>query len=180
MNNAEKTSSTVRADDVVRADWLPRMDFVVDGPPARVWPLVLNWNSWIQDRRSEHFSGEPDTVGAIRKISKLDEDGNSGSPSFTQLVRVEPNRRLVSRILPPDGAPEGEGLWGYTIFNLHDLGEKTLVCYETVAEMRSSTLSAVDVEESVGEKSHRETERIWAEKYIPQLRKLLLERGKNR
>jgi hypothetical protein len=117
----------------------------------------------------------------MRKISVLGRDGSPLRCAFTRIVRVEPNRRLACRIVGPEESSEGVqaeygyAMRGYTIFNLHDMDGKTLISYETVAEMEASHLTDEQIEDRVGRYAHQQAEHDWLEKYIPRLRELLLE-----
>jgi hypothetical protein len=48
-----------------------------------------------------------------------------------------------------------------------------LVSYETVSRMKTSLISAQEVNKRTGKQAHAEAVRHWSEKYVPELRKLL-------
>jgi len=158
-------------DNISTADWLPRIDILLDFSVEDVWPLVIHWEKWIRTYHCENVSGRPDEVGEIKKISKLDPAGKSARHFFVEVVRLEPEERLVYRILPPE---EGalEAARGYEIFNLFDLGGRTLVSYETVAQLVTSKVDQAALDARV-HRDHAAAQNDWAYKYIPELHRLL-------
>jgi hypothetical protein len=149
------------------ADWLPRIDFVVDHPPAVVWPFILRTELWITTHRFEYLSGEPGAVGAIRRLT------TSTGTSLTETVNVVPERRIVHRLLPlerPLGATTA--MSGYLIYNLHDLGGRTLVSYETVARAESSLVGQDELSASF-EQAYTSGLEAWTATYVPNLKRLL-------
>lgn len=158
---------------IAQFDWLPRMDFILDHAAEDVWPLIVHWEKWIRDYRSEHVSGKQDTIGEIKKISKLAEDGKVQGYFFVEVVRLIPGKRLVYRILPLEKpAFEVESIRGYEIFNLYEINEKTFVTYETVAQLETSLLDKEDFN-SQWRQAERAGMDAWSQRYVPELKKLL-------
>jgi hypothetical protein len=161
-------------------DWLPHIDFVLDHPGREVWPRLVHWEEWISGYRCEHVSGSVDAPGERKRVTYWDEETDSSvADFFVEVVRLEPGRRLVYRLLPlPDGdvQPGGIGFQrGHEIFNLYELSDnQTLVTYETVAELESST-----VEQSEFDATHVAEEAAasssWLGEYVPELKRLLAE-----
>lgn len=155
-------------------DWLPRIDFIIDHPAEDVWPLVVHWERWIEDYRSEHVSGERDAVGEIKKISKLGEDGKVTGYFFNEIVRLIPKERLVYRVLPLEEPAFGlERIRGYEMFNVYEMNGKTLVTYQTVAQLETSLMSQEELNAAFGQQANANAVRMWSETYVPKLRKLL-------
>lgn len=161
-------------------DWLPHIQFVLAHPSSEVWPRLVHWEEWISGYECEHVSGPIDARGEIKRITYwLDETGSSTGHFFVEIVRLEPERRLVYRLLPlPDGEeqPGGVGFQrGHEQFNVYALSDdQTLVTYETVAELESSTLeqhefAAIHAQEEAGASPH------WLSTYVPELERLLAE-----
>jgi hypothetical protein len=155
------------------AEWLPHAQAVLDSPPEEVWPLVLRWDRWIKDYRVEHVSGERDAVGERKRVSLLDESGQVSGSFSVEVVRLVPNQRLAYRLLPLEKPAFGyERVQGYEIFDLYEVGDKTLVTYQTVARVKSALMTQPDFDMHV-KKGLEAGARAWREKYWPELRKLL-------
>jgi hypothetical protein len=149
------------------ADWLPRIDFVLDHPVDVVWPFILRTEEWIGSHRFEYLSGGPGEVGAVRRLT------TSEGSSLTETVSVVPPRRIVHRLLSleqPLGATTA--MSGYLIYNLHDLGERTLVSYETVARAESTLVGQEELAALFGE-AYAAGLRAWHDHYIPALTALI-------
>jgi hypothetical protein len=158
---------------VSTADWLPHVEFMVDHPPEVVWPLIVHWERWIKDYRLEHLSGERDQVGERKRISLLDQNGVVAGFFSVEVVRLTPAKQLAYRILPLEQPAFGyDAVRGYEIFRLYDLHGKTLVTYQTVAQVESSHMQQADFDVHVRQ-SLDSGSRAWPEKYIPELRRLL-------
>ena len=163
-------------------DWLPHIHFVLDHPGKVVWPRLVHWEEWISGYRCEHVSGPVAAPGETKRVTYWDEEtGSSIAHFFVEVARLEPGRRLVYRLLPlPDGdvQPGGIGFQrGHEVFNLYELSDsQTLVTYETVAELESSTVeqsefSATHVAEEAAAASS------WLGDYVPELERLLAAGG---
>jgi len=166
--------STSGAPQIARIDWLPRIDFFLDHPAKDVWPLLVHWEKWIKTYRSEHVSGPIDAVGEIKKISSLAPDGSVSGYFLIEIVRLVPKERLAYRILSRAEfslAPV-EAIHGYEIFNVYEIGGRTLVTYQTIAEMETSKLSQAEFD-AQNAKDLEVGVRSWHEMYVPELRKLL-------
>jgi uncharacterized protein YndB with AHSA1/START domain len=168
MSNSKSSSSTARF------DWLPRIDFIIEHPAEAIWPFVVHWDQWIGNYRCEHVAGPVDAAGELKRVSRLDDGGKVAEYFHIEVVAVTPKERLAYRILPEEDFSLGpiEGIQGYEIFNVHPLGERTLVSYETVAEMTTSQVSQAAFDESL--RGDLKTGlRSWVESYIPELKRLL-------
>jgi uncharacterized protein YndB with AHSA1/START domain len=164
----------------VHVDWLPHIHFVLDHPSREVWPRLVHWDEWISGYKCEHVSGPVDAAGETKRITYWQEETGTGTGHFfVEVVRLEPERRLVYRLLPlPDDDPQPGGIGfqrGHEIFNVYELSDnQTLVTYETVAELESST-----VEQSEFAASHAAEEAAvsshWLGDYVPELKRLLAE-----
>jgi uncharacterized protein YndB with AHSA1/START domain len=159
-------------------DWVPRVDFVLDHPVEAVWPYLFDWNEWMMDKRLEHVSGPKDAPGEQLRVATV-KDGKEVNSFLTEIVRVEPEKRVVYRLLlRPDGTfglADVDRARGHMIFNLYPLdGNRTLLSFESVAEMESSTLgqeemtAQFDAVEAAGAPH-------WLEHYVPELERLLKE-----
>lgn len=163
----------IAAAAAARVDWLPRIDVVLDASVGRVWPLILHWERWIMDYRVEHVSGARDQPGQIKRVSQLAEDGTTAGYFLVEIVRLEVNERLVYRFLPlPEPAFGVERITGYEIFNLMQVGAKCLVTYETVAQLETTRLTQELFSEN-WRGAQVAGARAWADRYIPELKKLL-------
>lgn len=162
-----------------RADWLPRVDFVLDCKAERVWPLLHQWDMWINGYRCEHVAGEPGKVGEIRKHSQLADDGTILGHYCVEVVRLIPHRRIVYRIVPlEEPFLNIENMRGYLIFNLYEIGDRsTLVTYESVVELESSLESQEEFSArwNQPELAVKDVDmEVWSQTYIPALQELLV------
>src|SRR5262245_40057969 len=122
------SASSTRASSGVTAaaDWLPHHGFFVDAPASAVWPLILDWTLWCDDKRLDHVSGEHGRVGEVQRLSTLSDNGAVASSVLIETARIIPETRLAYRLLAPDAeAPSRSD--GYAIFHLYPVGERTLV-----------------------------------------------------
>lgn len=155
------------------ADWLPHVEFVLDHRPEVVWPLIVHWERWITDYRVEHLSGEPDQVGERKRISLLDQSGAVSGYFSVEVVRLTPAKQLAYRILPLEQPAFGyDAVRGFEIFRLYEMHGKTLVTYQTVAQLESSRMAQAAFDVHV-QQSLEAGSRAWPEKYIPELHRLL-------
>lgn len=146
---------------------------VLDANVEQVWPLILHWERWITDYRVEHVSGGRDQPGQIKRVSRLADGGTPAGYFLVEIVRLEVNERLVYRFLPLREPAFGvERITGYEIFNLMQLGAKCLVTYETVAQLETTRLTQELFSES-WRGAQVAGARTWADRYIPELKKLL-------
>lgn len=155
------------------AHWLPRFDFILSHPVSSVWPLIVNWDRWIDDYACRHVSGTPDQAGQIKEVSKLDAQGQVQGTFRVHVVLVIPQVRLVYQIMQ-DGKPFGihDRIQGYEVFNLYDQGAQTLVTYETVAHYESSQVSQPEYDAYIAQ-AYRNRDSAWQGDYVPKLRTLL-------
>jgi uncharacterized protein YndB with AHSA1/START domain len=156
-------------------DWLPRIEFELDHPVGEVWPHIVVWDSWMDDKVAEHVSGPKDAVGETKRVGTL-KDGQEVNHFFCEVVRVEPEKRLAYRLLPlREPLDEVDSARGHLIFTLFALPEnRTLVVYETVGEMESSTL---DQDQMTAQYAAAEAAGAphWLEHYVPELERRLKE-----
>jgi uncharacterized protein YndB with AHSA1/START domain len=158
-------------------DWLPHIDFVLEHPVEKVWPHLVDWDKWMPDKVCEHVSGPTDAAGEVKSIVTL-QDGEPISTIYGEIVRFEPDRRIVYRILPVrEAAGLGgiDGARGHMIFNIYALpGDRTLLAYETVAEMESTSLAQDEFTSQFAE-GEVTGNKHWLADYLPELKRLLAE-----
>jgi hypothetical protein len=160
-------------------DWLPHTHFVLDHPVRDVWPHLLHWEEWIDGYECEHVSGPVDGVGEKKRVTFWQgEGGGATGHFFAEIVRLEPERRLVYRLLPLPDDEQLPGVGyarGHEIFNVYELAEnRTLVSYQTVAELESSTMPQDEFTSVYSEQEAASTPR-WLDNHVPQLKRLLKE-----
>lgn len=166
--------STNIADAVTAAvDWLPHHGFFVDAPVDAVWPFIVDWTTWVDDKRLDHVSGQRGAVGEVQRLGTVDADGVVVSSFLVETARIVPNVRLAYRILPHGSEKTHvDRSEGYAIFHLYPVGPRTLVTYETVSRMETSSLSQEEFRAATaGSEAAGQTR--WNERYIPRLRMLL-------
>jgi hypothetical protein len=158
-------------------DWLPHIHFELDHPVEKVWPHLLDWDEWMPDKVCEHVSGPEKATGAVQSVATL-QDGEVVSTIHAEIVRLEPERRLAYRLLPFRGATGLaviDSARGHMIWNLYPLpGGRTLLAYETVAEMESSSVEQDEFTARFAAAEETGSEH-WLEDYVPELKRLLAE-----
>jgi len=158
-------------------DWLPHIDFVLEHPVEKVWPHIVDWDKWMPDKVCEHVSGPTDAAGEVKSVATL-HDGEVVSTIYAEIVRFEPERRIAYRLLPlreTTGLAGIDEARGHMIFNVYPLpANRTLLAYETVAEMESATLGQ---DEFTSEFAEAEVvgNTHWLDDYVPELKRLLAE-----
>jgi uncharacterized protein YndB with AHSA1/START domain len=161
-------------------DWLPHVHFVLDHPVREVWPHLVHWEEWIAGYECEHVSGPVDAPGEKKRITFWqDESGSTTGHFFAEIVRLEPERRLVYRLLPLPADEQLPGVQfarGHEIFNVYELtADRTLVTYETVAELESSTMDEGAFTALYTEQEADASPR-WLDHYVPELERRLGEK----
>jgi hypothetical protein len=156
-------------------DWLPHIDFVLDHPVEQVWPHIVDWDKLMPDKVCEHVSGPTDAAGEVKSVATL-HDGEVVSTIYAEIVRFEPERRIAWRLLPIRESFGGiDAARGHMIWNVYPLpGGKTLVAYETVAEMQSTSLAQDEFTTQFAE-AEVTGNRHWLDDYVPELKRLLAE-----
>jgi len=165
---------------VLSVDWLPRIDVVLEQAPADVWPWIVRTEAWMLDLRSEHIEGPAAQIGEVRRVTKIGEAGQSVSSFVKQLIVLQPNERIVFKMLRFEEPIGGfEELVGYAIYNLYDLRGRTLLIYETVSQLTTSRMSSEEALQAVGPEALSGVRRHWDEVYVPKLNALLKERRRD-
>jgi len=157
-------------------DWLPHIDFVLDAPVEQVWPHLLDWDKWMPDKVCKHVSGPEKAVGAVESIDTL-HDGEVVSTIYGEIVRLDPERRIAYRLLPfrEQGLAGIDAARGHMIWNIYPLdGGRTLLAYETVAEMESSSIEQGEFTKQFAE-AEITGNKHWLDDYVPELKRLLAE-----
>jgi hypothetical protein len=160
-------------------DWLPHVHFVLDYPAREVWPYLVHWEEWVGDFECEHVSGPVDAAGEKKRVTFWHGEPSSATRHFfAELVRLEPERRLVYRVLPLQDEEQLPGIGcarGYEIFKLYGLSEnQTLVAHESVAELGSSTIGQREFTRMYREQEAALPPR-WLDNYVPELKRMLQE-----
>jgi hypothetical protein len=159
-------------------DWLPRIDVLLQCAPRVLWPWILRTDAWMPDLRSEHIGGPASQVGEVRRVTKVGEAGESVSCFVKELIVLQPNERVVFKMLRFEEPISGfEELVGYAIYNLCDLQDRTLLMYETVSQFTTSRMSNEKAIQAVGPEALASARRHWHEVYVPKLNALLKDRS---
>jgi len=162
-------------------DLVLRLETTLDHPVGKVWPYILHWNLWVDDKDfiSHRVAGKADTEGEVKAVSHFDDTGRMDSHFFIQVLKIVPNNLLIYKILSPEHAYDAETgnatevpQTGYEVFSIFEKGGNTLVVLDVLAELRLAGTTA-DQGRTIAEKYKVETEKNWYQKYFPKLRQLL-------
>jgi len=166
-------SSNVASAVTAAVDWLPHHGFFVEAPVDAVWPFIVDWTTWVDDKRLDHVSGERGAIGEVQRLGTVNAEGVVVSSFLVETARIIPNVRLAYRILPhASDKTHVDRSEGYAIFHLYPVESRTLVTYETVARMETSSVSQEEFDATT-ERSEAAGQTRWNERYIPRLRMLL-------
>ena len=164
------------SDQVATFYQLIRIEFVLDYPAKKVWPYIIDRQSWITIFPSKTVAGSPGEEGEVVRVQVVSENAIVGE-YFAKTLRVIPGRQLVIKWLPPKMSPDGiDTLRGYDVYDLEEIDGKTKVIFQTFQEHTSRQWSEEDfhlIMKAGGELGHKR----WREDYIPALR-ILLQRDK--
>ena len=109
-------------------------EVVIDSPPEKVWPYLINMDRWILSHKVERFSGEPHTKGYVMKftpngyLALPEKDRPARANHFGRAIRYVPNQNFMHT-----GYSYKEGSYGnfifkdYVDFRLRPQNGKTLL-----------------------------------------------------
>lgn len=165
----------------VTVDLVSRVETTVDHPVEKVWPYILHWNSFVDEKEflPHRVAGANDSVGEIKGVSHFDKTGRMESFFFLKTILIVPNKQLVLKVLSPEYAYDGEtGLstevpqTGYEVFSTRENDGRTAVSLDVFVEMMPPGVTE-DQAQSIAEQYRIETEEKWYQKYFPKLKQLL-------
>ena len=162
-------------------DLVLRLETALDHPAEKVWPYILHWNLWVDNRDfiSHRVAGKSDTEGEVIGVNHFDEAGRMDSSFFIKVLKIVPNKLLIYKILSPEHSYDAETgkatevpQTGYEVFSLREKDGTTMITLDVLAELRLAGTTA-DQARGIAEKYQVETEKNWYQKYFPKLKQLL-------
>jgi uncharacterized protein YndB with AHSA1/START domain len=165
----------------VAVDLVLRLETVLDHPVEKVWPYILHWNLWVDNKDfiSHRVAGKSDTEGEVIGVNHFDDTGRMDSSFFIKVLKIVPNKLLIYKILSPESSYDAETgsitevpQTGYEVFSVCAKGGTTMITLDVLAELRLAD-TAADQARGIAEKYQVETERNWYQKYFPKLKQLL-------
>jgi len=160
---------------------LSYVETTIDQPAEKLWPFILHWHLWVDEKDYvEHrVSGNPDTEGEIKRITHFDETGRMDSCFFVEIVKIEPCKQLIYKILSPSyeydattGASSESPFSGYEVFDIHEKGGKTVLTLNIVAEWRLGGITEEEAKRLSCE-YRANMQKNWNENYFPKLKSLV-------
>ena len=164
-----------------KIDLLARIETTLERPVAEVWPYVLHWPLWVdeKDYLAHHVAGTPDTEGEIKRITQFDSTGRVESSFLIRVTRIVPHQQLIYKILPPyttydsvTGVGTEVPMTGYEVMDLSCENDRTTLRVFIYAESEPGDLTDDEVEKAARDYT-TSTEQVWRDKYFPKLRDLL-------
>ena len=166
----------------VKVDLLAHVETALDHPLEKVWPYILHWNLWVDEKDyvEHHVAGSHDTEGEVKRITHFDETGRMDSSFFVTVIKIEPHKQLVYKILSPSyvydavtGASTEVPLTGYEVFDLREeKRDQTIVTLDIFAESCPAGISKDQVH-GIAKDYRINTDKNWHGNYFPKLNKLL-------
>ncbi|MDT9600193.1 SRPBCC family protein [Sphingosinicella rhizophila] len=130
-----QTSQATMQDTAGKADryfdFIVHSEVVIAATPAKIWPYILDTNSWRSKARTPlvHDSGEP---GAVGERFKAMADGGDDFHYFVVNAELVPEQRRTIRLDKKEG-----GLIGYATWTLTPDGAGTRVEYHVYCQQET-------------------------------------------
>jgi hypothetical protein len=107
-------------------------DLMLDAPIAEAWVHVSQYWTWNHFAVRQHISGEPGQEGELVLLRK-EEKGFLFPPYYARTIKVDPGRRMIAKTYPEKGTSEVD-FFGFVDFSVHEQGERTRFCHNTIYE----------------------------------------------
>ena len=170
--SALKADAANAIDQPITFNLLFRIEFLLDHPPQKVWPYIIDRQSWITGFSSETVEGEPGHKGEVIKII-VPSDTIIADEYFAEVVKVIDQRQVIVKYLPSRAKTNAAySLSGYDVYDLEVVGGKTRVTFQTFQEYRTADMNEMAFR-LIMESASEVAKRRWREVYIPALTALL-------
>lgn len=105
-----------------------RSEVVVAASSAEVWPLVEDPNDWKLGLKPQHVSGQPGTVGEVRRAS-YDHEGAEVWLEIETVALAVPHRKVIKIQTSAGGSPS------WAAWSLADGDDGTVVTYDVYGQV---------------------------------------------
>lgn len=137
----------------------------INATPEEVWPVILDFKSWMYEFELSTVSGSPGHEGHVMRLY-------TGQDFLIQVTQVSP-ARLISIVNLPITF-RGESGTGIGVFTLHETGRGTevaLTMSRRYTWMEEGSNPLREVRES--EEFHIQTRSMWQDRFLGRLKKLV-------
>jgi hypothetical protein len=107
-------------------------ELLIDAPVEVAWPHVVDYPSWQDYSRVETISGARGEENELVLLVK-EEEGFEFPPYYARIIKLEPNRRFLSKTWPVEINDEND-FFGIVDFRLEDAGGQTRFIYDILYE----------------------------------------------
>ena len=133
-------STAFAAPPTVTTDLITHNEILIRASPAKLWPWVVDPNSWKEGPKLISTGGPAGQLGERLKAVM----GDGQIVFFAENVDIVPNRRRVVRLNTLEGK-----LIGYASFQLTPHGAETLIQYDVYSTLEISLESADPTPEQI-------------------------------
>lgn len=143
---------------------------LINAPASDVWPILIDFKSWMYEFEQSTVSGTPGTPGHLVRLYE-------GQEFLTQTTAVERERMLSVVNLPLTF--KGEFGTGMGIFTLHDVAGNTEVSL-TMSRRYSRVNEGFDTSRATrqSDEFQNRTRAMWQDRFLTRLKELS-DRGMN-
>ncbi len=130
----------------IPADLVTHNGVVIKATPARIWPHIIDLNSWKKGAKVVPLSGDPGKLGTRFKAVA----GNPETVAFNiENVEIASAQRRVIRLNGTDGT-----LIGFAIWQLTPQGGSTLVTYDVYCWSKIATEGTTPAQVTAAKKEY--------------------------
>lgn len=163
----------------LHAGYVSVVEITIDGPPASVWPHVLNMGSWIYDFHFEHVSGQVDAEGEVEHLWPTSAEGVAGiaeadrnveNATVLKTLKVVPEKLWYG--VNTAKARDGISSTGVNLVVLSERNGQTVVTAVRSREALCPTSGIRDATQQELTEYQPVAQFRWTDKYMPRLKEL--------
>jgi len=137
---------------------------LIDAPVSKVWPILIDFRSWMYEFELSTVSGTPGTPGHVLRLYE-------GQDFLIQVAGVDPERMLTIVNLPLTF--KGEYGTGVGIITLHQLGNTTEVSLSMSRRYTPAVGEFSELRDTrLSDEFQARTRAMWQDRFLGRLRAL--------